>query len=1201
MKHENRLASETSPYLLQHAHNPVDWFPWGPEALARAEREDKPILLSVGYAACHWCHVMERESFENEAIARQMNESFVCIKVDREERPDIDEIYMAATVALSGSGGWPMTVFLTPKQEPFFAGTYFPPVDKYGRPGFPSLLTQISELWRSERAGLLEQAAELASHVAEQAQVPAPLAIGRDALRSAAAQLHGSFDQRHGGFGKAPKFPPSAALSLLLRQYRHAPDPDLLEMVTGTLDGMKNGGMYDHIGGGFARYSTDERWLVPHFEKMLYDNAQLASVYLEAFQVTHDAEYARVARETLDYVIREMQEPGGAYFSATDADSEGVEGKFFVWALDEIIELLGRDAADHFATYYDVSAKGNWEAQNVLNTPRPLERVAEELGIPAPLLRAELERSKKQLYQARKGRIAPLLDDKILCSWNGLMLSAMAAGYRTLGHRHYLESAERAADSLLARMRRPDGGLFHTARGARAHVPGFLEDYAFLSDGLVALYEAGGAPRFLHEAERLVERMLLDFDDDASGAFFNTAKGGEKLIARPREGHDNAIPSANAVAARVLCKLAGHLDRERYRARAARAIRAYGKLIERSPRSFATSLGVVDFLLQSPSELVLVGTPNEPHYEALRLALGERYLPNAIFAHVDPKAARTTAPDLPLIQDKVSVGGEAALYVCQNFACRAPITEPGELDRALAENTPTKSALSIAPRALAGRASKAGTARRTERLGNEARSELAGSGLFVSGIGLGGYRLDDAHPEHRAALELALRSGLNLIDTSTNYTDGQSERLIGEVLARLIDQRELARDEVVIVSKVGYVQAKNYELARYRKESGTPFPEMVEYSEGLWHCIHPDWIADQLTRSLDRLGLETLDLLLLHNPEYFLADAAKRGQGPLASVRDEFYRRLEHAFRYLETEVGKGRIGGYGVSSNTAVGAAEARDSTDVSRMLAAAQTAAPDGHHFLALQVPLNLLESAALLGADAEPDASQSALSRAQSAGIAVLVNRPLNAIRGGSILRLAAPNRPENPPKFELARGNLLALEREFRSTIAPSLETGPGVEVDDFFAWGDRIVEIEPRVESLVQWEEIESHVIAPELGKVLRALDGALGGEIAERFRDFRGRYLRDLESLFLAMRGRAADRSQTRLGSIERALAPFLEPALRAEPLSRQALLVLRSVPGVTSVLLGARQPSYVEDALAALALPKLSDPSAALAAVRGA
>jgi uncharacterized protein YyaL (SSP411 family)/aryl-alcohol dehydrogenase-like predicted oxidoreductase len=1193
MKHQNRLATETSPYLLQHAHNPVAWYPWGPEALARAAAENKPILLSIGYAACHWCHVMERESFENEAIAAQMNESFVCIKVDREERPDLDEIYMAATVALSGSGGWPMTVFLTPEQQPFFAGTYFPPVDKYGRPGFPTLLSNIKELWQSERSTLLEQAAELAAHVAEQARVAAPLAIGRDALQRAASQLHGSFDSRHGGFGKAPKFPPCSALSLLLRQYRHAPNSSLLEMVTRTLDGMKNGGMYDHVGGGFARYSTDERWLVPHFEKMLYDNAQLASLYLEAYQTTRDPEYARVARETLDYVIRDMQEPSGAYFSATDADSEGVEGKFFVWALDEIIEILGPQAGDHFATYYDVSAKGNWEEQNVLNTPRTLERVAEELGMPAPVLRAELERSKKQLYRARKARVAPLLDDKILTSWNGLMLSAMAAGYRVLGHRHYLDSAEKAANSLLTRMARPDGGLFHTARGERAHVPGFLEDYAFLCDGLIALYEAGGVARYLREAERLAERLLVDFDDDASGAFFNTSKDGEPLISRPREGFDNAIPSANAIAARALAKLASHLDRDSLRERGARALRAYGKLVERSPRSFATSLGVVDFLLQSPLELVLVGVPGEPGYEALRKALGERYLPNAIFAHVHPASPETA--ELPLTSGKTTVDGKAALYVCQNFACAAPMTDVAGLELALNQAIPAKSADSIARRAIAGLATPACTAKRSERLGAEARNQLADTGLTVSGVGFGGYRVDDMHPEHRAALELALRSGLNLIDTSTNYGDGRSERLIGEVLSTLIEKQELERSEVVVVSKVGYVQGQNHQLAAARKANGQPFPEMVEYSEGLWHCIHPEWLADQLTRSLERLGLEALDVLLLHNPEYFLADAAKRGQGPLPVVRDAFYRRLEQAFRYLEGEVTRGRIAYYGVSSNTAAGSVDARDTTDFARMLAAAEAAAPGGHHFRAVQVPLNLLESSALFAAGG----AASVIVQAQAARVAVLANRPLNAIRGGTILRLAAPVRPENPPKFELSRSNLVALEREFRTTIAPSLQLGPGVEPDDLFAWGDRIVEIEPRVESLVQWEEIEAHVIAPELGKVLRGLDGALSGELAERFRDFRGRYLRDLESVFLAMRQRAADRSSNRLRSIQSALDPYLDESLRDRPLSQQALAVLRAVPGVTCVLLGARTPAYVADALAALKLPKPSDPAAALAALR--
>ncbi len=1193
MKHQNKLASETSPYLLQHAHNPVAWYPWGPEAFARAKAEDKPILLSIGYAACHWCHVMERESFENEAIAAQMNEGFICIKVDREERPDLDEVYMAATVALSGSGGWPMTVFLTPEQQPFFAGTYFPPLDKYGRPGLPTLLNNIQELWQSERGKLMEQAAELATHIAEQARVAAPLAIGREALQGAARQLRGSFDERYGGFGKAPKFPPCSALALLLRHHRNSPDESLLEMIRRTLDGMKNGGMYDHLAGGFARYSTDERWLVPHFEKMSYDNAQLASVYLEAFQATRDPEYGRVARETLDYVIREMQEPNGAYYSATDADSEGVEGKFFVWAHDEVLEILGPEAGDHFAAYYDVTSKGNWEGQNVLNTPRSVEAVAEELGLPEPVLRAELERSKKLLYQARKRRVPPLLDDKILTSWNGLMLSAMALGHRALGHQHYLDSARRAADSVLARMTRPDGGLFHTARGERAHVAGFLEDYAFLCDGLLSLYEAGGGARYLREAERLAQRLLQDFDDEASGAFFNTSRDGEALIARPREGYDNAIPSANAVAARALSRLARHLDHSAYRERAARALRAYGKLVERAPRSFATSLSVVDFLLQSPLEVVLVGTPGEPGYEALRRALGERFLPNAIFAHVDP--AQSAAAKLPLTEGKALLNGKAALYVCQNFTCSAPIVDPADLEAALKAVVPAATAKSIAQSSIPGRATAEGTKSRAGRLGAEAYNAFGSTALTVSGIGFGGYRVDDVHPEHRAALELALRSGLNLIDTSINYADGRSERLIGEVLESAIAKGELSRGEVVVVSKIGYVQGQNHQLAAARKGLGKPFSEMVEYSEGLWHCIHPDWLDDQLTRSLDRLGLQTLDVLLLHNPEYFLADAAKRGQGSLADARAEFYRRLEQAFAHLEREVARGRIAYYGVSSNAATGNADARDTTDFKRMLAAAEAVAPGKHHFRVIQVPLNLLESNALFGGNG----AESALTLAAASGIALLANRPLNAIRGGSILRLADPVYPEKSPNFELIRSNLLSLEREFRETIAPSLELGPGLEADHLFAWGDRILEIEPRVLSLVQWEEIENHVIAPDLGKVLRGLDGALSGELAERFRDFRGRYLRDLEGLFLAMRSKAADRSAGRLRALRSALEPHLDARVRSEPLSRQALSILRALPGVTCVLLGARNPSYVEDALAALALPKSNDAVGALAALR--
>jgi uncharacterized protein len=679
-EHTNRLALETSPYLLQHAKNPVDWYAWGDEALTRAAREDKPILLSIGYAACHWCHVMERESFENPAIAELMNQSFVCIKVDREERPDLDDIYMTATVALSGSGGWPMTVFLAPDQRPFFAGTYFPPQDKYGRPGFTAVLRGISELWQMDRERLLSRATLLTEHIREQSNIEAKLDVDVAAIHQARLELERSFDPEFGGFGEAPKFPPCSALSLLLREHRRSRAEGTLEIVRGTLDGMHKGGIYDHLAGGFARYSTDERWLVPHFEKMLYDNAQLGSVYIEAYQVTQDPEYARVARETLDYVMREMQSPDGGYFSSTDADSEGVEGKFFVWTREEVLEILGPDAGDHFAAYYDVTPEGNWEGNNILHTPRPLETVARELGLDQAALRVELARSRQALYVARLERVPPLLDDKVLTSWNGLMLSAMASGYRVLGERQYLESAERAATFLLRSLVRPDGGLFHTARQGRAHVSGFLEDYAFFADGLVSMYEAGAASGFLSQALSLAERMIRDFGDPASGAFFNTAHDHERLLARPREGHDNAIPSANAVAARVLARLGRHFDRQDLTERAEAAVRAYGKLVERSPRAFATALTVVDFLAEAQSELVLVGSPGQSNYEALRRAVAERFLPNHVQAHLDPKQTEHDGSEKwPLLAGKTLVLGQAALYVCKDYACLAPLTDPARV------------------------------------------------------------------------------------------------------------------------------------------------------------------------------------------------------------------------------------------------------------------------------------------------------------------------------------------------------------------------------------------------------------------------------------------------------------------------------------------------------------------------------------------
>jgi uncharacterized protein len=672
MAAENRLARETSPYLLQHGHNPVDWYPWGPEALERARREDKPILLSIGYAACHWCHVMERESFENEAIAQQMNESFVCIKVDREERPDLDDIYMSATVAMSGSGGWPMTVFLTPEQEPFFAGTYFPPVDRFGRPGFRTVLQKLSELWQNERQAVLGQARELTLHV-QKLSGPGPSgSLNLDRQKDAVEQLAQSYDSRYGGFGKAPKFPPSQSLELFLRYVRRTGDARALGMLKGTLDGMKAGGMYDQLGGGFARYSTDERWHVPHFEKMLYDNAQLAKIYTEAYQLTQDAEYARIATETLDYVMREMQAPDGGYYSATDADSEGVEGKFFVWEPHQIEELLDADDAERFCAYYDVTPQGNWEGLSVLRVQRPPEVVAADLGISVAALRESLARAIPVLYEARSRRVPPLLDDKVLVAWNGLMIDAFALAARVFPERGYEESAERAASFLLERLSRPDGGLYRTYRAGTAHLAAYLEDYAYFTQGLISLYEVSGDPRFLNEAARLAERMRTDFGDVQGGPFYQTAHDHEALIARVRDGHDGALPNANAIAAHAIARLARHLGRPEWEERAAEALRGYAQAIDRLPRAFASTLNALDFISEASLELVLVGDPDTAAYADLAAEIAKRYAPNRIETRLAPHHTS----DLPLAQGKTLVDGRAALYVCRNFTCATPVTTP---------------------------------------------------------------------------------------------------------------------------------------------------------------------------------------------------------------------------------------------------------------------------------------------------------------------------------------------------------------------------------------------------------------------------------------------------------------------------------------------------------------------------------------------
>jgi uncharacterized protein YyaL (SSP411 family) len=671
----NRLANESSPYLLQHAANPVDWYPWGPEALERARAEEKPIFLSIGYSACHWCHVMEHESFENHQIARLMNEHFVCIKVDREERPDLDQIYMTAVQIMTGRGGWPMSVFLTPELKPFYGGTYWPPAARMGMPGFDQVLVAVADAWRNRRAQAIEQAASLTDHLQQVTAIArGDGEPGLGILDRAAASLRQSFDAVHGGFGSAPKFPHPMDLRVLLRVWQRTRDAELLDMVRLTLDKMAAGGMYDQLGGGFHRYSVDERWLVPHFEKMLYDNALLVPCYVEAFLATGNTDYARVARETCDYVLREMTGAEGGFFSTQDADSEGEEGKFFVWTPAEIEAVLGRAAAATFSAVYDVTPGGNFEhGRSILNRPRTMDECTRKLGRDRGELEKELAASRAKLLAQREKRVHPGLDDKVLVAWNGLMIEALALAAGALDEPRYLAAAQRAAGFVLANMRSPDGRLLHTWRQGRARLDAYLDDYASLASALVSLYESDFDERWIDDAIGLVDAMVSRFEDREGGGFFFTASDHEQLIARQKDLFDNAVPSGNSLAAGALVRLAKLTGRSEYADAAERTFRAASALMARSPQACGQMLLVLDTHLGPTPELVVVGDPNQRDTARVLAALRHTFLPRKVVACRPRQGiAKGSAALGPLFAGKESVAREPALFVCQGFACQAP-------------------------------------------------------------------------------------------------------------------------------------------------------------------------------------------------------------------------------------------------------------------------------------------------------------------------------------------------------------------------------------------------------------------------------------------------------------------------------------------------------------------------------------------------
>jgi uncharacterized protein YyaL (SSP411 family) len=681
----NHLVHETSPYLKQHAHNPVDWYAWGPEALARAKELNRPIFLSIGYSACHWCHVMEHESFEDPEIGKLLNAHFVSIKVDREERPDVDQIYMDFVVRSTGHGGWPMSVFLTPNLKPFYGGTYFPPDDRYGgqMPSFKRVLLSVIEWWRTQPERVLQSAEEITGQLQVGSRVePATGALDADLIQNALHHLGRVFDARYGGFGQAPKFPHPMEIRLLLRGWKRFGNEDALNMARVTLDHMARGGMYDHLGGGFHRYSTDARWLVPHFEKMLYDNALLTSAYLEAFQATGEPFYRDIVEETLAYVEREMTSSQGPFFSTQDADSEGVEGKFFVWSAAEVEEVLGKDQAEWFSYAYDVTAEGNWEGHNILHRAKSDEQDARLLQIPVEKLRESLGEAKRKLFEARRRRVPPGRDEKVLTAWNGLMIATFAQAAQVLDKPSYAESASRVADFILKTMRAPDGRLLRTwSAGSQPKLNAYLEDYSYLIDALVSLYEATFAPRWIRAALDLARVMIDQFWDVSEGGFFFTGRDHEALITRTKDLLDNATPSGNAMAATALLRLAKLTGRSDLLEKVEATLQLCRGLMAERPMGAGQMLIALDFYLGPVQEFAIVGNPaGEETKQVLRGVRG-RFQPRRVVGLKSPDDT-TAEQDLPLLAGKTALG-DVTTYICQNFTCRAPLVGASALQAQL--------------------------------------------------------------------------------------------------------------------------------------------------------------------------------------------------------------------------------------------------------------------------------------------------------------------------------------------------------------------------------------------------------------------------------------------------------------------------------------------------------------------------------------
>lgn len=684
---KNRLSKEKSPYLLQHADNPIDWYPWSEEAFEKAKSENKPIFLSIGYSTCHRCHVMEHESFKDDEVAGLMNESFVCIKVDREERPDIDNVYMTAARLATGGGGWPLTIIMTPDKKPFFTATYVPKDNRYGNMGMLELIPRISELWTQHKDDILQSADQFVEALKKNAHHKAGETPNERTLESAFDQFNITFDARFGGFGQAPKFPSPHNLMFLLRYWKRTNNPRALEMVEKTLTEMRKGGVYDHVGYGFHRYSTDSQWLLPHFEKMLYDQAMLAIAYLEAYQATRKEAYARTAREIFEYVLRDMTDPGGGFYSAEDADSEGEEGKFYVWSIEEIREILGEDA-ELFNKVYGIEENGNFIEQasgrttgdNIVHMQKSWEDLAAELNLDKADLRAKMESARKKLFEVREKRIHPHKDDKILVDWNGLMIAALSIGARIPGDATYEKAASNAADFILTKMRDSQGTLLHRFRNGEAAIAANLDDYAFFVWGLLELYETGFDIKYLKAAIELNSEMLELFLDKETGGLFMSRES-DDLIVRQKEAYDGAIPSGNSVAAYNLLRIARITTRAELEKISGEITSLFSSEINRAPSGFAMMLCAVDFALGPSSEIVISGKEGADDTVEMLRALNSVFIPRKVLIFRPEGEMPEISRIAEYTKDQNTIDGKATAYVCRNFSCDLPTTDPDEMMR----------------------------------------------------------------------------------------------------------------------------------------------------------------------------------------------------------------------------------------------------------------------------------------------------------------------------------------------------------------------------------------------------------------------------------------------------------------------------------------------------------------------------------------